>query len=68
MVEHRQLLNFTLAASTAYLRIAADKHYFSDVLVGSAFGMASGIAVPLMWRHNLEVMPQPNGVAIAGQF
>lgn len=36
----------TLAAATAYLRIAADKHYLTDVLAGAALGTAGGIALP----------------------
>jgi membrane-associated phospholipid phosphatase len=35
-----------LAATTGYLRIAADKHYLSDVLVGAAVGAAAGVALP----------------------
>jgi membrane-associated phospholipid phosphatase len=34
------------AASVGYLRIAADQHYFTDVLVGAAVGSAIGFAVP----------------------
>lgn len=36
----------SLAAATAYLRIAADKHYLTDVLAGAALGTAAGIALP----------------------
>ena len=39
-------VGMTLAATTGYLRIAADKHYLSDVLVGAATGIAAGVAVP----------------------
>lgn len=35
-----------LAVSTGYLRIAADKHYLTDVLVGMGVGSAVGFAVP----------------------
>jgi membrane-associated phospholipid phosphatase len=35
-----------LAATTGYLRIAGDKHYLSDVLVGAAVGTAAGVALP----------------------
>lgn len=41
-------VGLTLAASTAYLRIAADKHYLTDVLTGILVGSASGLAVPLL--------------------
>lgn len=40
----------TLAATTAYLRIAADKHYLSDVLTGVTLGAAIGIVVPLVFH------------------
>jgi membrane-associated phospholipid phosphatase len=39
-----------LAATTGYLRIAADKHYLTDVLVGAATGLAVGIAVPRLFH------------------
>jgi membrane-associated phospholipid phosphatase len=38
-----------LAAGAAYLRMAADKHYATDVIVGSIVGAALGFAVP--WLH-----------------
>lgn len=39
----------TLAAATGYLRIAADKHYFIDVLTGAMTGAAIGFWIP--WLH-----------------
>ncbi len=56
----------TLAATTGYLRIAADKHYLSDVLVGAAFGTGVGIAIPLLTMHDITVVPTGNGIALAG--
>ncbi len=41
-----------LAAFTGYLRIAADKHYLTDVLVGAMLGSAFGLGIPLL--HRLE--------------
>ena len=35
-----------LAGTTSYLRVAATRHYFSDVLVGSAVGTAVGMILP----------------------
>lgn len=35
-----------LATCVGYLRIAADKHYLSDVLVGAITGMAAGFLIP----------------------
>ena len=37
-----------LAAVTAGLRVAADQHYLSDVVVCSALGLFSGMIVPAM--------------------
>jgi membrane-associated phospholipid phosphatase len=39
------------AASVGYLRIAADKHYFSDVMVGAVVGSAVGALVPLIFHR-----------------
>lgn len=33
---------FALASFVGYLRIAGDKHYFTDVIAGAAFGTATG--------------------------
>jgi membrane-associated phospholipid phosphatase len=35
-----------LAATTGYLRIAADRHYLTDVVAGAVVGTAVGLAVP----------------------
>jgi membrane-associated phospholipid phosphatase len=43
----------TLAATTGYLRIAADRHYLTDVLVGAAVGTALGVALPRL-MHGRE--------------
>jgi membrane-associated phospholipid phosphatase len=40
----------TIAAATAYLRMAGDQHYLTDVLVGAAAGTAVGVGVPT-WLH-----------------
>lgn len=37
-----------LATSVGYLRIAADKHYFSDVVVGAGLGYAHGRFIPML--------------------
>jgi membrane-associated phospholipid phosphatase len=37
-----------LALTTGYLRIAADKHYASDVVVGAAMGGLFGVGIPLL--------------------
>jgi membrane-associated phospholipid phosphatase len=37
-----------LALGTGYLRIAADRHWLTDVLVGMVTGIAVGVAAPLL--------------------
>jgi membrane-associated phospholipid phosphatase len=64
-----------LAAATAYLRIAADRHYFSDVTVGAVIGSATGALLPRFFhgQRRVTVAPAPleNGgavLAIRGTF
>ncbi len=55
------------AAAVGYLRIAADQHYFTDVLVGAAAGSAIGFAVPYGLHRGagaLAVSPIPGGGAL----
>lgn len=69
----------TLAAAVGYFRIAADKHYLTDVLVGAAVGGGIGAAVPLLLhgredrdppiagataRRGAQVIPLPLGVLV----
>jgi membrane-associated phospholipid phosphatase len=44
-------LGLPLAALTGYLRIAADRHYFTDVLTGALIGSAIGVLIPWLHRH-----------------
>jgi membrane-associated phospholipid phosphatase len=44
---------YALAATTGYLRIAADKHYLTDVATGAVVGTAIGLAVPLLLHRHL---------------
>jgi hypothetical protein len=69
------VLGFGLAAAalTGYLRIAADKHYLSDVLVSAGVGSLVGWAVPYLFHRPGkqgapqagDLMPAPGGIAIA---
>lgn len=43
-----------LAALTGYLSIAADRHYFTDVLTGALVGSAIGVLVPWLHRHGAD--------------
>jgi membrane-associated phospholipid phosphatase len=69
------VLGFGLAAAafTGYLRMAADKHYLTDVLVGAGVGSLVGWAVPYLFHRPGrkgppqagDLMPAPGGIAIA---
>lgn len=52
-----------LAAATGYLRIAADKHYFTDVMTGMVIGTAVGVVLPLLFhgRDGDELVPNGTG-------
>ncbi|MBX3156474.1 MAG: phosphatase PAP2 family protein [Deltaproteobacteria bacterium] len=47
----------TMAALTGYLRIAADKHWLSDVIVGSFVGVGVGVAIPLLFHKDTLAQP-----------
>ena len=61
------------ASFTAYLRMAADKHYLSDTLVGAGVGSLVGWAVPYLFHRPGrkgppqagDLLPAPGGIAIA---
>jgi membrane-associated phospholipid phosphatase len=62
-----------IAAVTGYLRMAADKHYLTDVLSGAVVGVGGGLAVP--WLAGSlpgvpEITPVDGGatVSLAGAF
>ncbi|HEY6104940.1 MAG TPA: phosphatase PAP2 family protein [Anaeromyxobacteraceae bacterium] len=61
-----------LAAFTGYLRIAADKHWFTDALAGAAVGGLIGWAIPYLFHRDdgassqgWWIRPAPGGIAIA---
>lgn len=66
-----------LAASVPVLRMVADKHYLTDVALGSAVGAAFGVGVPLLLHRergqgvggmHLSVSAGPRGFAVSGAF
>ncbi len=65
-----------LAATTGYLRIAADKHYLSDVIVGALAGTAIGVGIPLLFHNrrapdvvvDLGSAPRALGIQWSGAF
>lgn len=64
-----------IALTTATLRMAADKHWLTDILVGSLVGSAFGVAIPALFHGReplpfvtVRVSPTSNGVALTGSF
>jgi membrane-associated phospholipid phosphatase len=66
-----------LATSVGLMRMAADKHYLTDVAVGAAMGAAFGVAVPLLLHGRasaradalaLHVTGGPRGAVVTGHF
>jgi membrane-associated phospholipid phosphatase len=66
-----------LAASVGLLRMAADKHYLTDVGTGALLGSAFGVAVPLLLHGrvnetpgsvSLNVTGGPRGAVLSGRF
>jgi membrane-associated phospholipid phosphatase len=63
---------FAVSGTIGYLRIAADKHYRTDVIAGAAIGTAIGFAVPLLLHPaesgsgssgSARVLPAAGGIA-----
>lgn len=71
---------YAVATATGYLRIAADKHYATDVLTGAGYGTLVGLVVPWAFHYraglaikskrgaSIQFLPGPLGGSIAGQF
>ena len=57
-----------LSLSTEYLRMAADRHWMSDVVVGGLVGLGSGLLIPRLMRRDIVIAPVPGGAAVVGQF
>lgn len=66
-----------LATSVGLLRMAADKHYLTDVATGALLGSAFGVAVPLLLHGRVDETPGafslhvtggPRGAVISGTF
>ena len=46
--------SLAFAATVATMRIVADKHYFTDVLVGTVVGVLSGLVVPALFHYGWD--------------
>jgi len=73
-------LGFVNAAAVGLLRVAGDRHYLSDVLVGAGIGTLTGLTVPWFLHYrpsrsrgfpadlSLRVSPLPGGLSVGGDF
>jgi membrane-associated phospholipid phosphatase len=52
-----------VAFTTAYLRVAADKHWLTDVLVGAVAGAGIGFAVPFFFHSAVDDPPRRSAAA-----
>jgi membrane-associated phospholipid phosphatase len=52
-----------VAAMTAYLRIAADKHWLTDVVIGAVVGAGIGFAVPYLLHSTVDDPPRSSVAA-----
>ena len=63
-------VTFAGAAATAWLRVAADRHWLTDVVVGAGVGTAVGLGVPRLvlrpagGRSTVTLVPAPGGLAL----
>jgi membrane-associated phospholipid phosphatase len=56
------------AFATGYLRVAADDHWMTDVIVGAVAGAAIGFTIPFFAHRRVKVIPNGAGAALAGSF
>jgi membrane-associated phospholipid phosphatase len=65
-------VGFTAAGAVSYFRVAGDKHWMTDVVVGAAVGTGIGFLVPWLHRSHpklsLRLVPHAQGLAVAGRF
>lgn len=54
-----------IAVTTAYLRIAADRHWLTDVLVGAIVGASIGFAMPYVFHSPVDETPRASAFAAA---
>lgn len=58
----------TLSLASEYLRMAADRHWLSDVVTGGLIGIGTGLLVPRLMQRSVKIVPVENGLAVAGSF
>jgi membrane-associated phospholipid phosphatase len=53
-----------IGVATGYTRIAADRHYFTDVVAGAGIGSLIGAGVPLLFHAPVPLAPDARFVAM----
>lgn len=61
------LISEGMAAATAYLRVHAGRHFYTDVLAGALVGSALGLLIPYLHRR-IARSTSPSGVATRSHF
>ena len=66
-------IGFSAAAATGYFRMAADKHWLTDVLAGAGTGTAIGLVVPSLHRNRshadaMSLSVVPSQFVLSGRF
>jgi membrane-associated phospholipid phosphatase len=56
---------FAVAAGVAYLRVAGDKHWLTDVAAGAAVGAAAGVGAPLLLHRGEGTAPKVSASPLA---
>lgn len=62
------IVGLAVATATGYLRIAGDRHYFTDVVTGAAVGSAVGFLTPWLFHARAESkkVPTVGGAMLPG--
>ena len=65
-------LAVSAGATLGVLRVAAGKHFYTDVLSGAAIGTAAGLIIPVLHfkrRHRRRsISLYPSGIGLAADF
>lgn len=57
-----------VGAGVGVLRVAAGRHFPSDVAMGALAGFGAGTVVPLLHARRLSLLPAPRGMELGGRF
>jgi membrane-associated phospholipid phosphatase len=57
-----------VACISSYLRIAADRHYLTDVLVGAVVGTGVGVAIPWLLHPRIGSVPVQASLSLGSSY